>query len=368
VAGNWSSNYVPTALDNVEIVSGPTNMPHITTALATPSVCNNLSIGNGANVTVDAGKALTVNGDLIVDGAEALVVKASSTENGSLITLGNITYTNNGSVKVEKYVNSGLVSHWEYLSSPVDAASSSIFTTALRGLWWVNEAQNAWVSIPNATPANMNILQGYARNYKLSEGDGNVIKDMVGAVNTGAQSITLSRTETAPGGKHGWNLVGNPYPNAVDWNATGWTKTNVSDAIYFRHDGTIRTYVDGLGTGSTPASGIIPAMTSFWVRVDSTFATGTLACNNSVRVHSTTPPTVTPVNTLHLVVSSGTLSDDTYLRFKGVASDGFDAPYDAYKMYASDASIPQIYTRIPGADDMCINTMGNFSGYKVVPL
>ncbi|MEI6854136.1 MAG: hypothetical protein WCL06_14915, partial [Bacteroidota bacterium] len=365
VAGNWSSNYVPTSLDNVEILSGVTNMPHITTALTSPSVCNNLIINNGAIVTVDAGKALTINGDLTVNGAEALIVKASSSLNGSLITLGNITYLNSGSVKVEKYVSSGTVSHWEYLSSPMASASSSIFTTALRGLWWVNEANNAWVSIPNSTPASMVVMKGYGRNYLTSEGDGNVTKNFIGVVNTGAQSISLTRTESAPGSKHGWNLAGNPYPDAINWNASsGWTKTNLNNAIYYRFDGNIRAYVDGVGTGSTPASGIIPAMTSFWVRVDSLQSSATLACNNSVRVHNTTPAAVTPVNTLHLTVvnNSSPLSDDTYIRFKNYATDGFDGQYDAYKMYASDATIPQIYTRIPTADDISINTMGALSG------
>ncbi|MEI6853923.1 MAG: hypothetical protein WCL06_13845, partial [Bacteroidota bacterium] len=365
VAGNWSSNYVPTSLDNAEISSGVTNMPHITTALTSPTVCNNLVINGGAVVTVDAGKALTVNGNLIVNGAEALIVKASSSLNGSLITLGNITYLNSGSVRVEKYVSGGSTSHWEYLSSPITSASSGVFTSSTRKLNRVNEPTNAWITIANTPTENLIVLNGYARNYYTADGDANTTKNLVGSVNTGAQSISLTRTESAPGSKHGWNLVGNPYPDAIDWNASsGWTKANLNNAIYYRFDGNIKAYVDGVGTGSTATSGIIPPMTSFWVRVDSLQSSATLACNNSVRVHNTTAAAVTPVNTLHLTVvnNSSPLSDDTYLRFKNYASDGFDGQYDAYKMYASDATIPQIYTRIPTADDISINTMGALSG------
>ena len=32
----------------------------------------------------------------------------------------------------------------------------------------------------------------------------------------------------------GFNLVGNPYPSAIDWDAaSGWTKTNIDNAVYY---------------------------------------------------------------------------------------------------------------------------------------
>ncbi len=48
----------------------------------------------------------------------------------------------------------------------------------------------------------------------------------------------------------GWNLVGNPYPSPIDWDAaSGWTKTNVDNATY-RHvnNATWASYVGGVGT------------------------------------------------------------------------------------------------------------------------
>jgi hypothetical protein len=369
-ASNWCGG-VPIATTDVNIPSGVTNMPHVTSALASPAVCNNLTIENGDSLTIDAGKALTVNGNLTVNGAKALIVKASPSANGSLITLGNITYQSSGSIKIEKYMNSGTVSHWEYFSSPVAAASSSIFTSPARGLWWVNEANNAWVSIPNSAPANMTILKGYGRNYVTSEGDGNVVKNVVGSVNTGSQSISLTRTESAPGGRHGWNFVGNPYPDAVDWEAvSGWTKTNINNAIYFRNDGTTTAYVDGVYTGNVSASRIIPPMRAFWVRVDSLQTSGSIACNNNVRVHDLTPPSITHKNTLHISVvnDANSLTDDAYVRFKDYATDGFDGQYDANKFYSTDATRPQIFTRIAGADDIAINTMDTLNGSRTIPL
>jgi hypothetical protein len=204
-----------------------------------------------------------------------------------------------------------------------------------------------------------------------SEGDGNVVKEMVGSVNTGSQSISLTRTESAPGGRHGWNLVGNPYPDAIDWEAvSGWTKTNLCNAIYFRNDGTTTAYVDGVSTGVVQASRIIPPMKAFWVRVDSLQTSGSIACNNNVRVHDLTPPSVSHKNTLHFSVvnDANSLTDDSYVRFKDYATDGFDGQYDAYKFYSTDAARPQIFTRIAGADDIAINTMDTLNSSRTIPL
>ena len=370
-ASNWCGG-VPIAATDVVIPSGVTNMPHITSGLNSPAVCNNLTIENGDSLTVDAGKALTINGSLVVNGPNALIVKSSSSAIGSLITLGSITYLNSGSIKVEKYVKSSAIGYWEYFAAPITSASSLIFTSPTRGLWYSNEPTNAWVSIPHSSPANMNIFQGYGRKYVTSEGDGDLVKNFIGSVNTGSQSITsLTRTEGAPGSRHGWNLVGNPYPNAIDWEATsGWTKTNLCNAIYFRNDGTTTAYVDGVSTGVVPASRIIPPMKAFWVRVDSLQTSGSIACNNNVRVHDLTPPAVINKNTLHISVinDDNSLTDDSYVRFKDYATDGFDGQYDAYKFYSTDAGRPQIYTRIAGADDIAINTLDTLIGSKTIPL
>ncbi len=365
---NWCSG-VPTASTNVIIVPGVPNFPHITSALTFPSVCNNLTITNGATVSVDPGKALTIYGNLVVNGAQALNVKASSTATSSLITKGTVTYFNGGSVNVEKYVSSGIVSHWEYFSSPITNASSSMFTSPARSLYYVNETLNAWVTIKNIAPANMIPFMGYGRNFVTSEGDGNIVKNFVGSINSGFQSIySLTRTESAPFTKHGWNMLGNPYPSSIDWDAaSGWTKVNINGAIYFRNDGIPTAYVDGIGTGNS--SGIIPPMQSFWVIVDTNIASGSLSCTDAVRVHNTTPTPVTYVNTLRLYLTgtTSTNQDDIVVRFKDGATDGFDLSYDAIKFFATDGS-PQIYTHIPSGPDMDINTMPALTANKVIPL
>jgi hypothetical protein len=66
-AGNWEINRVPTAGDDVVIPVVTTQYPVVNEAPATPAVCNNLSITSGATVTIAAGKALMVNGNLNIN-------------------------------------------------------------------------------------------------------------------------------------------------------------------------------------------------------------------------------------------------------------------------------------------------------------
>ncbi|MEI6852573.1 MAG: hypothetical protein WCL06_07000, partial [Bacteroidota bacterium] len=331
------------------------------------TISNSLTLTTGAlniNPTIN----LTVQGTTYLGNAQCLVIKSNSSASGSFIDNG---FSGSGSAKVEKWVSSTNTGHWEYFSTPVASAYSSIFTTPSRGIWRVQETQNLWVSISNSSPQIMQNLLGYGRKYVTSEGDGNTIKNFIGVPNTGTKSVTVTRSENAQGSHHGWNLVGNPYPSAIDWDAaTGWTKTNISNAIYARHDGTISTYIDGIYTGAVPMNSIIPPMTSFWVRVDTTYSTGSIACNNNVRVHSHSVTPQTPVNTLHLYIKNNEslLSDDSYIRFKNYATDGFDGLYDAQKFYPSDLLIPQIYTRVAGFEDIAINTFGTLDGYREIPL
>lgn len=365
VNSNWSSGNIPSSTDDVYILSAPLNQPHITALPSTPALCNNITIFSGATLTIDAGKAFTVLGNVVNDGT--LNIKANAGGMGNFIDNGSINGL--GIFNIERWVSTNNNSRWEYISSPVTSASSSLFTSAFQNLYYADETQNAWASYTHASPQEMTVLKGFARKYVLADADGDDVKKFTGMLNTGIQTIALTRTESAPGVEHGWNLVGNPYPSTIDWDALdGWTKTNLDNAIYFRSNGTYSSYVDGLGIGA--ATKYIPPMQAFWVRVATGKNAGTLACNNSVRVHNARNTYKSSlVNTLHLYVvnNDNGLTDDMYVRFKQEATDGFDSQYDAYKMFAADANYPQIYTN-NGTDNISINSLSELVGERIVPL
>ena len=80
---NWSTGSVPTAFDNVTIPD-VTNDPIIGAASVATEICNNLTIQSGAVLTISAGKALTINGNLVNSaGTSGLVIKSNATGTGS---------------------------------------------------------------------------------------------------------------------------------------------------------------------------------------------------------------------------------------------------------------------------------------------
>gem|GEM_PF-983858 len=325
-----------------------------------------LNIISGA-FTVNPMINLTVGGSTNLGNSQSLVIKSNASGSASFI---DNCFSGSGTANVERWVSTNGTNRWEYVSSPVTLASSSLFTSASHALYYADETNNAWVSIPNASPTNMSVMLGYARKYVNTDGDGDVAKTFIGTLNTGAQSIGLTRTESAPGAQHGWNLVGNPYPSSMDWNAaSGWTKTNIDNAIYFRTNGNYGSYVSGVGTNG--GTQYIPPMQAFWVRVSSGNTIGNLSCNNNVRVHNNHNiyKTTSLDNTLHITATNNAngLTDDTYVRFNQDATDDFDSQYDAYKIFAADSTYPQIYTN-NGTDDISINSLSELTSERTVLL
>ena len=111
---------------------------------------------------------------------------------------------------------------------------------------------------------------GYAVNFGSNAAPNTV--DVTGVVNNGTLTVTLynhNNTYTK-----GFNLIGNPYPSPIDWDAAaGWTKTNIDNALYYfkasttdQYGGTYSTYINGISaTGGT--TNIIPSMQGFFVHV-----------------------------------------------------------------------------------------------------
>ena len=132
-------------------------------------------------------------------------------------------------------------------------------------------------------------MQGYSANFgSLSVADTVTLN---GIVNNGPLSVTLynhNNTYTK-----GYNLVGNPYPSPINWDAgAGWTKTNIDNALYYfqasttdQYGGTYSTYINGVSSDGK-ATAVIPSMQGFFIHVtDGSYpVTGTLSMNNSVRI------------------------------------------------------------------------------------
>lgn len=281
------------------------------------------------DVIVNYTGKLRVNYAQSLNVTEIFRVKSSSTGTGSFIDNGTFTYAN---AFVERYYPGD---EWHLISSPIADAVSGLFT----GLYLQNHSE-ALNSFSDIIPVNipMNPGQGYAIwNFVEATAEFN------GTLNTGA--INRSLTRTGAGNNFGWNLMGNPYCSSIDWDAaTGWTKTNVDNAIYLHvNASTWASYVAGVGING--GTRYIASGQGYFVMVsDNGSTSGTLNSSDAVRVHNNTAFFKSEVADLvRIEISGNGYADETVIRFVGDASVNFDSEYDAVKLFGGVEESAQIY-------------------------
>jgi len=204
------------------------------------------------------------------------------------------------------------------------------------------ESTNAYTDVTDPSEL-LNVMQGYA----IWNQNGNATAQFTGTLNTGTYGTANNMTRTVTGDNGGNNLVGNPYCSSIDWDAAGWTKTNMMASIYIEDDGNWGIYT----TGSPPAGTgnqnnyIAPGQGFFVFVNDGAPGTGTLQMDNTVRAHSSAPFLKDSYsNYIRLMATGNDKSDYTVIHFKEEATPQFDGQYDAYKFFAYEESYPQLYS------------------------
>ncbi len=341
----------------------------------TGNTVRNLTVNNSAGVTLlDAlnvrGVVLINNGSLASDGHLTLLSDAVQT---ALID-GSGSGTVTGDVTMQRYLPSKF--GYKYFSSPFTAATVSEFgddmdlASSFPLFYRYDESRTSsgWVAYTTGT-AFLNPLEGYAVNFGASALPYTV--DVTGEVNNGSLSVTLNNHDNTY--TKGMNLVGNPYPSPVDWNAAGWTKTNIDNALYYfragttdEFGGTYSSYVNGVSSDGT-ATNIIPSMQAFLVHVsDGSFpVTGTLGVTNSVRINDLTHPFLksAEASDRFLVRIDATFTDDAtsadpmVIYFDDSAAPAFDPELDALKIFNTDYLVTNIYSVLAGGDRLSINAL-----------
>ena len=144
----------------------------------------------------------------------------------------------------------------------------------------------------------------------------------------------------------GWNLIGNPFVATIDWDAAGWTKTNMDNVIYV-WDNTANSgagaYLTWNGTAGSLGNGLIPPFQGFWVKANasSPILSVPKTAKTSGGVFYKQAMDVQPL--LVFLVEADTLSASMHIQFDDNASvdkDGKDAfylipPTDTYlQMYS----------------------------------
>ncbi len=239
----WTDNIVPVSTDDVIITS-----PGTVTVDIEDAVCNDLTVQDGGRLIIEPAKVLSVNGALTNNsGTDGILIQSSSdvaTGTGALIN-----GTNNVDATVERWMTgnvwhlvspvaaNGSVS--DFLTNTENSVASKPLTTHNYALAPYNESNDTWSYFK--TNETISSLFNAGTGYEiLRNSDGTV--SFVGEL-TGSD-IAVPITKTATG--NGWNLVGNPYPCAL--NVTTFLQNGNNASSIAESYNAI--YVSDLGSGN----------------------------------------------------------------------------------------------------------------------
>jgi len=162
-------------------------------------------------------------------------------------------------------------------------------------------------------------------------------KTFMGTLNNSQVLKNLSYAGT--GAYKGYNLLGNPFPTAIDWDEiTKSASVNGEVHVYKESIGDYVSY----NAGGDLTDGIIPAMQGFMVL--STAPSQTLTIDLNDRVVSTQSYYKNSDSELMKIsVKKDVNQTNLYLRFNEAATNGFDSEWDAHKIFGFSA-VPKIFS------------------------
>lgn len=314
---------------------------------------NNLQIevADPANVPAAADVVINGNVDLAVDeslscsnltisGINSLTLKSDATGTASLLPSGTVT----GNVSVERYLSSYTSPEsddgWHFLSAPVAAQAISSFHTPGSGddfyMW--DEPTGYWI---NRT------AEGGGENVSFDDdfivGKGYLVA--YSSISTKTFSGTLNNAQVVknlsyegPGAYKGYNLLGNPFATAIDWD-----EITKSASV----NGEVHVYKESLGdyvsynAGGDLTDGIIPAMQGFMVLATASSQSLTIDLDDRL-ISTQNYYKNTESELMKISVKKDADQTNLYLRFNKAATNGFDSEWDAHKIFGFSA-VPKIF-------------------------
>lgn len=333
-----------------------------------------LTIDNVSGVAISSGidsvkRMLYLrNGVFNVSGATSFVMVSNASGTAQInagMGIGTIT----GNVTVQRYISGA--AGYRYMAAPVTGKTYTDWTDdfpvygynvpyGYSTSYYVNEAKpgvsdSGWTSIPSSSYA-ITPGRGFA-NYIYNDNLPLVV-DVTGPVDLNNINFNITYNNLLNILHDGWNLVGNPYPSVLDWsNASGWTKTNMDDAVYiWRPDiQQYASYVNNVGTNG--GTQYIAPSQAFFVKAN-TLSPSLIVNRNATSISNavffkTTEEEID--QKLRIILDNG--ADETYICLNNNATELFDDAYDAYKIKSTVPGIPMLATINSEALKFSINSV-----------
>lgn len=339
----------------------------------------NLSISNDAGVNIEGTVNLT--GSVTLNNSTDIFDADGTSNSGTLILLSTADSptvdasiaaipsgaTFQGNVTVQRYMSGEGYRMYRYISSPVtnatvaswqdDFSITGVFTGysttdpsnnsnivcgyrlgTSASMFYYNEATQAYVKYPT-TSSSATLVPGRGYSALVRNCSSPTIIDVRGPINQGDITLNTSSTPSisftttgSDAALYGYNLVGNPYPSALDWESASWSMSNISSVMAITDNSTgslVYHYFD-----NTDASGddFIALGQAFWVRA--TASSPSITFTEDVKAAQGSSFSffrkATPVlDRLTITVTNGSVTDKAFVKVNPAAKaslDNFDGP------------------------------------------
>jgi hypothetical protein len=355
---------------------GTTNILYILSlnrAGATVTMGNSTNVVNTVNV---------ISGTLAAGNNLTLISDASATARVAALAAGaDVT----GNVTMQRYIPAG-TDGWMFLCAPVSGATlaqwGDDFTTGgFPGSAYPPSPNPSIVSYNEALPGVYD--DGYVSPTNITDPivarkgywayiiGTPVTVDVTGPILKNLQTfpVTYNDDPYEAAIEDGWNLVSNPYPSTIDWDAPGWTKTNINDAIYMYSPSLDQytSYVGGIGTNG--GSNYIASSQAFLVQ---SYAAAPVLKLTETAKDATDGLFIRSSSSslddlIRLDLGGNGYTDETVIHFNAAATNNFDLSYDAMKFFSFNANVPGIATMLDTAI-LSVNTYPALSSNMSIPV
>ena len=377
IAGSVTSNLtVGATVGTINFASGSRTLQNLIIGTGTNA---GLTLGTALDIAPTGGISFNASGTKTVTTAgNTLTLKSTSAGTAYIGNTNGATIT--GNITAERFVsNSGR--RWRFFASPFSNATfedlrqeiyitgagvgntagtlnSNGFDATLSNQPSVysyteptaGSLSTGWTALTNSTSSLSNQTITAGKGYRIFiRGDRSdiarltgtnltsnaVTVNATGTINSGNIAMPVTYTAVSGQANDGWNLLGNPYPSAYDWNAFRDNNvgiTNIDSTIYI-FDATSGSYKSyNSNSGGSLTNGIIPQGASFWVKANATSPALTL----TEQFKTTTPPIALFKNNsadeLKLVLTRDSATSDIFILAHHVGSTVYKDAYDITKL------------------------------------
>lgn len=338
VTGNWSTGVLPATTETVHISA------NATVDVATEVTVQSMTIYSGGVLTIPSVKALTVNGTLTNSvGITGLVIQSDITGTGSLKSS-----TDGVLATVERWMTGNI---WHLISPTATGQTASEFITDLDnkiasnstnyGLAPYKENTNTWNYFKKS--GIVGDLDTIAKGYQvLRNADG--IVSFKGILAGGDKTIEISRSS------YGWNLIGNPYPCALDIELFLANTGNIA-AIEPSYLGIYVADVNNFGyiaiNSSNGANDLkLASGEAFFVKSALTSGSISFTASNMKSHPSDAFKSAVIQNGFNLVAESAGIKMSTSVKYIPQMTAGLDPGWDAGLFYTGEDSPLSLYTQL----------------------